>query len=221
MNPSPPVAEADAHARHPSLDSALKRGLDLCLTLGFAPLWLPLLGLVALLVLATLGRPLLFRQQRPGLWGRPFTLVKFRTMRPPALETGEGGVTGDIAESERVTRLGALLRASGLDELPGLWHILRGEMSLVGPRPLLLEYLPLYTAEQARRHRVRPGFTGLAQLRGRDDLSWPELLALDLRYVDTWSVWLDLKILLLTPLAFFRRRGSIRDRFRGGGAPDA
>lgn len=157
----------------------------------------PLMLIVALLVFLQLGRPVIFRQQRPGLGGRPFTLLKFRSMR--ACEPGSSAADGD-----RLTRFGRVLRASGLDELPELLNVLRGDMSLVGPRPLLMEYLPLYTAEQARRHTVRPGITGWAQVHGRNRLDWPERLALDVWYVDHQSLLLDGRILLMTVAQLLR-----------------
>lgn len=159
----------------------------------------PLLALIAALVAATTGWPVLFRQRRPGLQGAPFTLVKFRTMRDPAF--------ADEPDAARLTGIGRALRASSLDELPELWNVLIGDMSLVGPRPLLMEYLPLYSAEQARRHEMRPGLTGLAQVSGRNLVSWPERFRLDVAYVDRFSLWLDAKILLRTIAAVFRRDG--------------
>jgi len=152
----------------------------------------PLLLIIGLAVLMALGSPILFRQERPGRHGRPFTLYKFRSMRI----AGEGAAP--LSEAERLTRLGAFLRRTSLDELPELWNVLRGDMSLVGPRPLLMEYLPLYTPEQARRHHVRPGITGWAQINGRNAISWEEKFRLDVWYVDHRSLSLDLRILLLT-----------------------
>jgi lipopolysaccharide/colanic/teichoic acid biosynthesis glycosyltransferase len=153
---------------------------------------LPLLAL-AWLIRRKLGSPVLFRQMRPGMCGRPFIMIKFRTMTD---ERGPGGFL--LADSQRLTPLGRFLRASSLDELPELWNVLKGEMSLVGPRPLLMEYLPLYTPEQARRHKVRPGITGWAQVNGRNAISWDEKFALDVWYVDHRSLWLDVKILWRT-----------------------
>ena len=152
----------------------------------------PLLLIIGLAVLMALGSPILFRQERPGRHGRPFTLYKFRSMRT----AGEGAAP--LSEAERLTRLGAFLRRTSLDELPELWNVLRGDMSLVGPRPLLMEYLPLYTPEQARRHDVRPGITGWAQINGRNAISWEEKFRLDVWYVDHRSLSLDLRILLRT-----------------------
>jgi len=153
---------------------------------------LPLLAL-AWLIRRKLGSPVLFLQVRPGLQGRPFTMVKFRTM------TDERGPDGALLpDAQRLTPFGRFLRASSLDELPELWNVLRGEMSLVGPRPLLMEYLPLYTPEQARRHEVRPGITGWAQVNGRNAISWADKFALDVWYVDHRSLWLDVHILWRT-----------------------
>lgn len=162
----------------------------------------PILVLVAVAVRWNLGRPVLFRQVRPGLDGRPFTMVKFRTMRDAVDAHGR-----ELPDAERLTRFGRFLRSSSLDELPELWNVLHGEMSLVGPRPLLMEYLPLYTPEQARRHDVRPGVTGWAQVNGRNALSWEEKFTLDVWYVDNQSFCLDLKILLLTLKKVFVREG--------------
>ena len=174
----------------------MKRLLDIALVVLFAPLWIPLAALVALLVLAFLGAPVFFRDVRAGLGGRPFTLVKFRSMR-------EGAGT----DAERLTKFGRFLRASSLDELPELWNVLKGDMSLVGPRPLPIRYLPRYTPEQARRHEVRPGVTGLAQVNGRNALDWDEKFRYDVAYVDSHSFFGDLKILAQTFLQCLRPRG--------------
>ena len=179
----------------------MKRALDVVVSLAAIIVLSPLIALVALTVLVAMGRPVLFRQHRPGLGGRPFTLYKFRTMRPA--EPGSAG-SGD---AERLSRVGALLRSTSLDELPELWNVLRGDMSLVGPRPLLLEYLPLYSPEQARRHAVRPGITGWAQVNGRNAISWEEKFRLDVWYVDHRNLRLDLKILLLTLWKVLAREG--------------
>lgn len=164
-------------------------------SLGLLVMSVPLAA-IALAIRLTMGSPVLFRQVRPGLHGAPFTLVKFRTMR-----TGEG------SDAERLTRLGRFLRATSLDELPELWNILRGDMSLVGPRPLLVEYLPRYSPRQARRHEVRPGLTGLAQVEGRNLVAWDERLELDVRYVETRTLALDLRILWRTLAMVLRREG--------------
>jgi lipopolysaccharide/colanic/teichoic acid biosynthesis glycosyltransferase len=179
----------------------VKRALDVVVSLAALVVSSPVIAVVALTVLIATGRPVLFRQQRPGLRGRPFTLYKFRTMRP--VDPGASSV-GDV---DRLTRVGAWLRSTSLDELPELWNVLRGDMSLVGPRPLLMEYLPLYSPEQARRHEVRPGITGWAQVNGRNAISWEEKFRLDVWYVDHHSLGLDLKILLLTLWKVLAREG--------------
>ncbi|MGO8689423.1 MAG: sugar transferase [Thermoguttaceae bacterium] len=181
---------------------ALKRGLDLAVAGVAMVLLLPLLGGIALAIRLTMGRPILFRQRRPGLHGRPFEILKFRTMLD--LRDGQGRVLSDV---QRLTRLGRLLRHSSLDELPALLNLLRGEMSLVGPRPLLMQYLDRYSPEQARRHDVPPGITGWAQINGRNAISWEEKFQLDLWYIDHWSLWLDIRILWLTIWRVMRRDG--------------
>ena len=179
-----------------------KRLFDLIITVpGLLVLALPIF-LLALLVRLKLGSPILFRQTRPGLRGVPFQMVKFRTM------TDGRGPDGDLLpDAERLTPFGRFLRSSSLDELPELWNVVRGSMSLVGPRPLLMEYLPLYSKEQARRHEVRPGVTGWAQINGRNALSWEEKFKLDVWYVDNRTVWLDMKILWLTVKKVVVREG--------------
>jgi lipopolysaccharide/colanic/teichoic acid biosynthesis glycosyltransferase len=157
---------------------------------------------VALLIWREMGAPVLFRQTRPGRHGRPFEMIKFRTMSDAIDSDGRY-----LPDAERLTKLGRLLRSSSLDELPGLWNVLKGEMSLVGPRPLLMEYLSLYSVEQARRHEVHPGITGWAQVNGRNAISWEEKLALDVWYVDNRSIWLDLKIIMLTIHKALKREG--------------
>ncbi|MCT6718327.1 sugar transferase [Acidovorax sp. K2F] len=180
----------------------MKRMFDLLLSLvSLMVLALPLLALYGL-VRTKLGSPVLFRQIRPGLHGRPFILVKFRTM------TDERSSDGYLLpDAQRLTAFGRFLRASSLDELPELWNVLRGEMSLVGPRPLLMDYLPLYSLEQMRRHEVRPGITGWAQVNGRNALNWNERFKLDVWYVDHQSLWLDLRILWLTISKVIGREG--------------
>lgn len=171
----------------------MKRFLDIVFSLGALIVFgLPLL-VVAVLVRVFLGSPVLFRQTRPGRDSKPFEMVKFRTMTD---EPDSNGVL--LPDANRLTAFGGFLRSTSLDELPGLWSVLKGDMSLVGPRPLLMEYLPLYSREQARRHDVRPGVTGWAQVNGRNSLSWEEKFELDVWYVDSQSVFLDLKILLMT-----------------------
>ena len=184
----------------------LKRAFDiLCSALALLLFW-PLLLILYVLVRVNLGSPALFHQQRPGLHGRPFMMVKFRTMLD-ALDADGNPLPDDV----RLTRFGRLLRATSLDELPELWNVLKGDMSLVGARPLLMEYLPLYSAEQARRHEVRPGITGWAQVNGRNALSWPQKFALDVWYVDNRSLLLDIRILLLTVKKVFVREGISAD----------
>lgn len=162
----------------------------------------PFLMVISFLVMSQMGSPVLFRQIRPGLLGKPFRMVKFRTMRDAIDASGN-----PLPDANRLTRLGHFLRASSLDELPELWNVLKGEMSLVGPRPLLMEYLPLYSPEQARRHQVRPGVTGWAQVNGRNALSWDEKFALDVWYVDHRSLGLDLRILWMTIRKVIHREG--------------
>jgi lipopolysaccharide/colanic/teichoic acid biosynthesis glycosyltransferase len=162
----------------------------------------PPLALIALFLLASGGRPVLFRQTRPGRSGRPFEILKFRTMREAV------GLDGDPRpDADRLTATGRVLRSLSLDELPELWNVLMGDMSLVGPRPLLMQYLPLYSPEQARRHEVRPGITGWAQVNGRNAATWKEKLEMDVWYVDNQTFWLDLRILARTLLQVVRREG--------------
>jgi len=179
-----------------------KRLLDIVVAfVGFLVLS-PVFVIVTLALLCEHDGPVFFRQARPGLHGRPFTLIKFRSMRE-----AYGADGTPLPDSERLTRLGRLLRSTSLDELPELWNVIRGEMSIVGPRPLLVRYLARYSPEQARRHDVRPGLTGYAQIKGRNSLSWDEKLALDTWYVDHRSLWLDLRIIAATVIQVVRRRG--------------
>ena len=180
----------------------VKRLIDVAVAASVLVLGAPVLAATAALVYADVGRPVLFRQPRVGLAGRVFELIKFRTMKDAVDRDGR-----PLPDGERLGRIGRLLRASSLDELPQLINVLRGEMSLVGPRPLLVEYLPRYSAQQARRHEVQPGITGLAQVAGRNALSWPEKFALDVYYVDHQSLGLDLAILARTVAAVVRRDG--------------
>jgi len=179
-----------------------KQMLDLFLSLGGLVVLSPVLLLIALLVGLRLGPPVLFRQVRPGLGGRPFTLLKFRTMRD--LRNREENLLPDEA---RLSGFGALLRRLSFDELPEMFNVLKGDMSLVGPRPLLVQYLDRYTPEQARRHEVKPGLTGWAQVNGRNAITWEEKFALDIWYVDNRSFWLDLKILAMTAWKVLKREG--------------
>lgn len=179
-----------------------KRFFDLVLTILGLMLLSPVLIMVALLVRTRLGRPILFKQTRPGLHGKPFAIYKFRTM------TDERGADGQLLpDGERLTRLGRFLRAASLDELPELLNILKGDMSIVGPRPLLMQYLDRYTPEQARRHEVKPGLSGWAQINGRNAVSWEDKFTMDVWYVDHQSLWLDIKIILLTIFKVVKREG--------------
>lgn len=183
-----------------------KRALDLALTVPAAVLSLPLQAVVALAIRRTMGSPVLFRQPRPGLHGQVFEMVKFRTMRDP------DPARGVVDDADRLTRLGRLLRATSLDELPSLWNVVSGDMSLVGPRPLLVRYLDRYSPEQARRHEVRPGLTGLAQVSGRNALTWERKLALDVEYVDHHTLRGDLRILAATVGKVLKREGVTGDQ---------
>jgi len=206
--------------------AVVKRGLDFGLSLLALVLLWPLFVLVALAVWIKLGRPIFFVQERPGLGGRPFKLIKFRTMRQ-----ARGADGRELPDEQRLTPFGRLLRSTSLDELPELINVLKGEMSLVGPRPLLMEYLPLYSPEQMRRHEVKPGITGWAQVNGRNATTWEERFSLDLWYVDNHDLWLDLRILLMTLKKVLAREGisqqgrATMDKFRGnagepGGSED-
>lgn len=182
--------------------NAMKRAFDVVVSAVALVAALPVLLVVTAAVWLTLGRPILFRQKRPGLHGKPFVILKFRTMRlagPGERETETDGL--------RLTRLGRFLRRTSLDELPELWNVLRGDMSLVGPRPLLMEYLDRYTPEQMRRHEVKPGITGWAQVNGRNAIDWAERFALDTWYIEHATLWLDLRILLMTIGTAFRQHG--------------
>lgn len=182
-----------------------KRALDFIVALVLLILFLPVMVIVTLVLALDLGWPVIFRQPRPGLHGRLFTLYKFRTMKEEEI-----GPNGEFIEDEfRVTPTSRFIRSTSLDELPSLFNVLKGDMSLVGPRPLMPQYLPLYTPEQARRHDTRPGITGLAQVQGRRDLPFSKRLALDVHYVDHRSLWLDLKILLTTIPAVLMAHGAV------------
>ncbi len=180
----------------------LKRCLDIIISSLGIVLLAPLLVIIALVIRLSMGEPVFFRQARPGQYGKPFNLIKFRTMM------NQGGDSATpLPDSQRITKLGRFLRSTSLDELPELWNVLKGDMSLVGPRPLLMEYLDKYTPEQARRHEVKPGITGWAQVNGRNALSWEERFKLDVWYVDNQSFWLDVKILFLTLWKVLTREG--------------
>jgi len=171
----------------------IKRLFDIFISALALLILLPVIFVVSRKVAKNLGKPVLFRQERPGLHGKIFNMLKFRSMRDACDENGN-----ELPDNERLTPFGDKLRKTSLDELPGLWCVLKGEMSLVGPRPLLVEYLPLYSQEQARRHNVKPGITGWAQVNGRNAISWQLKFELDIWYVDNQNFWLDLKILILT-----------------------
>lgn len=188
------------------VQDSIKRMLDVIISLVSLVVLLPVVLLVAALIASGLGRPVFFRQTRPGLRGHPFQMIKFRTMRDAHDEQGN-----PLSDAQRLTPIGRKLRTTSLDELPGLWNVLKGEMSLVGPRPLLMEYLPLYSPKQARRHEVRPGVTGWAQVNGRNAIDWDQKFALDLWYVDNHSLSLDLKILWMTVAKVFNREGISAD----------
>ena len=184
----------------------IKRSFDFVVAALGLLLLLPLLAVVAGVVRVGLGSPVLFRQVRPGMGGRPFTVLKFRTMRDAL---GPGGEP--LPDERRLTRLGRLLRSTSLDELPELLNVVRGDMSLVGPRPLLTKYLPYYTERERRRHEVRPGITGWAQVNGRNTVTWSERLEMDVWYVENRSLWLDLRILALTLVSITKRDGVVVD----------
>jgi len=196
----------------------IKRLFDIVVSVPVLLLLVPALVVITLLVRFNMGSPVLFRQERPGLHGKNFGMLKFRTMCDAT--NAEGKL---LPDSERLTSLGRFLRSTSLDELPELWNVLKGDMSLVGPRPLLVEYLPLYSREQWRRHEVKPGITGWAQINGRNALSWDEKFKLDVWYVDNLSLWLDIRILFLTIKKVLARDGISGDgeatmsKFRGGG----
>jgi len=180
----------------------IKRIIDIFGALVGIIIFSPFFAMIAFLIYLTMGRPVIFYQVRPGLQEKPFIMYKFRTMKEIKDEKGNL-----LPDELRLTRLGRFLRSTSLDELPELWNVLKGDMSLVGPRPLLMEYLDRYTPEQARRHEVKPGITGWAQVNGRNALTWEEKFKLDVWYVDNWSLWLDIKILLLTFVKVIRREG--------------
>ena len=180
----------------------MKTSIDLILSILGLILFSPLLILISLSIKFILGSPILFIQSRPGFLGKPFNFFKFRTM------TNTKNSDGDLLpDKNRLTPLGSFLRKTSLDELPSLWNVLKGDMSLVGPRPLLMEYLPLYSKEQMRRHEVKPGITGWAQINGRNSISWEEKFNLDVWYVDNRSFWLDLKIIFLTIFKVLKQEG--------------
>ncbi len=180
----------------------MKRIFDVIVSFSVLLAFSPILLIVALLVRTKLGSPIFFTQIRPGLHGKPFKMVKFRTLTEQKDQSGNY-----LPDADRLTSFGALLRSTSLDELPELWNVLKGDMSLVGPRPLLMEYLPLYTPEQYRRHEVRPGVTGWAQINGRNAIDWETRFQLDVYYVDHQSFWFDMKIIVLTAAKVLKREG--------------
>ena len=184
----------------------MKRVFDLLIILSSLPIFLTVFVIVALTVRIRLGSPVLFQQLRPGKNGKPFKMYKFRTMRDASNEMGDA-----LPDAERITQFGSFLRKCSLDELPEFWNVIKGDMSLIGPRPLLMEYLPLYSPEQARRHDVRPGITGWAQVNGRNSIAWKDKFKYDVWYVDNQSFWLDLKIILLTIKKVIVREGISAD----------
>lgn len=198
------------------------RSFDLVMAIGGALLFSPLIVLAAGVTWISMGRPIIFSQVRAGLNGRPFRIYKFRTMKDARAPDGS-----QMPDDQRLTPAGRWLRSTSLDELPEIWNVIKGDMSIVGPRPLLMDYLPLYSPEQARRHEVKPGITGWAQVNGRNAISWDERFALDVWYVDHRSVWLDLRIIGMTFARVWRREGVsghghvTMDRFRGPGRRDA
>jgi lipopolysaccharide/colanic/teichoic acid biosynthesis glycosyltransferase len=203
-------------ARTRSFGSAVKRLFDVALSLVLLIILAPVMAVIAAIIRLHLGAPVLFRQERIGRAARPFTLVKFRTMNSACDSHGV-----PLPDERRIGRLGLLLRSTSVDELPELWNVLVGDMSLVGPRPLLPEYLPLYSEEQKRRHEMRPGITGWAQVNGRNAISWEKKFELDVWYIDHWSFWLDVRILYLTLVSVLRAENIAQpdrltsDKFRG------
>lgn len=185
-----------------SIQFFIKRAFDMIVSALGLIIFSPLLLVLALLVRINLGTPVFFRQERPGLHEKIFSLYKFRSMRDAVDKSGN-----ELPDEQRLSKFGRLLRASSLDELPELFNVLKGDMSLVGPRPLLVKYIPLYSPEQHRRHEVLPGITGWAQIHGRNAISWEEKFRLDVWYVDHWSPWLDLKILFMTVKKVFIHEG--------------
>jgi sugar transferase EpsL len=186
----------------------IKRLFDIIVSLTLIILLAPLILFIALLIWVTMGRPILFRQRRVGYKGQVFTIYKFRTMTEERDEHGNL-----LPDEQRLTRFGRFLRETSLDELPELFNVLKGDMSVVGPRPLLVEYLPYYTPEERKRHNMRPGITGWAQVNGRNAITWDQKLALDVWYVDNWSLWLDFKIILMTIIKVIKREGISTDGY--------
>lgn len=214
---TPPMPKARSR-----VNAALKRTLDLICAGACLVITAPLIAVTAAVIRGSMGSPVLFRQQRPGLHGRPFTVLKFRTM------TDAMSPEGNLCPEEiRLTRVGRFMRRTSLDELPQLWNVLKGDLSLVGPRPLLMQYLDRYSARQSRRHEVKPGITGWAQVNGRNAISWEQKFDLDVWYVDNWSILLDLKILGLTIGKVVARKGisqeghATAEEFMGSSTPES
>ncbi|MAQ24176.1 MAG: sugar transferase [Pseudomonadales bacterium] len=184
------------------MNKVYKRILDISVAFVALLLFSPAMLLLSIAIWSSMGRPVLFYQERPGLNSQPFRMMKFKTMRDSIDDDGN-----QLPDSMRITKLGAFLRSTSLDELPELWNVLKGDMSLVGPRPLLKEYLPLYSQRQLKRHQVRPGITGWAQINGRNSISWKEKFEFDIWYVENQSLWLDLRILILTFIKVVKREG--------------
>jgi len=195
----------------------MKRLFDFCITLFFLPILSVFFLIIAFMIRLNLGSEIFFVQVRPGLHGKPFNIIKFRTMTNAHDAEGKNL----LPDAVRLKRFGRILRATSLDELPELWNVLKGDMSLVGPRPLLMQYLDRYTLEQARRHEMRPGITGWAQVNGRNAITWEEKFKLDVWYVDNWSLWLDIKIIFMTIWKIIKREGisqpgqATMEEFRG------
>lgn len=200
------LTSGSSSVRRSLLTRCVKRVIDLLVAVALIIVTAPILFLAALCTVVTSGLPVLYRQQRVGLHERPFTLYKMRTMR-----SSTGSEIELLTDADRLTRTGRLIRRLSIDELPQLWNVLRGDMSLVGPRPLLDLHLPLYTTEQRRRHLVRPGLTGLAQVAGRREMPFSQRFALDVRYVDTWTLWLDITLLFRTLVQVMKGSGAIKD----------
>jgi lipopolysaccharide/colanic/teichoic acid biosynthesis glycosyltransferase len=186
----------------------LKRGFDICASAVALIIFSPVIAVVAVMVLLTMGRPIFFRQIRPGLNGKPFEILKFRSMKNATDSSGK-----PLSDAQRLTRFGDIMRSYSLDELPQLINILKGDMSVVGPRPLLYDFFPYYTAKEMRRHEVKPGITGPAQINGRNNLNWDDRLEMDVDYVDNWSLWTDIKIILQTILVVLKRDGVKTDGY--------
>lgn len=186
----------------------IKRGFDICASAVALIIFSPVIAVVAVMVLATMGRPIFFRQIRPGLRGKPFEILKFRSMKNATDASGK-----PLSDAQRLTKFGDIMRSYSLDELPQLINILKGDMSVVGPRPLLYDFFPYYTVREMRRHEIKPGVTGPAQINGRNNLNWDDRLGMDVDYVDNWSLWLDIKIIMKTVMVVLKRDGVKTDGY--------